>query len=79
MVRYSELYALARLVRRHHFNIELKYDTAPQEGEYYVGFEVDGIYSYGCWRSDEQVAINQVVDKLRAIHEALVYWHNKSK
>lgn len=79
MVDYGTLNNICQQIRSLGFDVKGRTDEVHSLGEYYVGFEVDGIYSYGCWRSDEQVAINQAVDKLRAVHEALVYWHNKSK
>lgn len=79
MVNYRPLNNIADSIRKLGFTVSGHYNEKDETGEYYVGFEVDGIYSYGCWRSDEQVAVNQVVDKLRAVHEALTYWQSKSK
>lgn len=79
MANYGILNDICQQIRSLGFDVKGRTDEVLSIGAYYVGFEVDGICSYGCWRSDEQVAVNQAVDKLRAVHEALVYWHNKSK
>lgn len=79
MVNYGILNAICRQIRRLGFDVKWKTNVELNYGLYYIGFEVDGIYSYDCWRSDEQVAVNQAADKLRAVHEALVYWSNKSR
>ncbi|QPB11938.1 hypothetical protein [Providencia phage PSTCR2] len=79
MVNYGILNNICQQIRSLGFDVRGKTDETRVVGLYYVGFEVDGICSYGCWRSDEQVAVNQAADKLRAVHEALVYWSNKSR
>ena len=79
MVDYGILNNICQQIRSLGFDARGRTDECPYGMEFYVGFEIDGIYSYGCWRSDEQVAVNQAADKLRAIHEALVYWSNKSR
>ena len=77
MVNYGILNDNCQQIRSLGFDVKGKTDESLFE--YYVGFEVDGIYSYGCWRNDEQVAVNQAADKLRAVHDALVYWSNNSR
>ena len=77
VVNYDRLYALRRNIEQLGFPVKIVTSSqAPWLS--YVGFEVDGICSYGYWQSDEQVAINQAADKLRAVHKALVYWKSKS-
>lgn len=77
MVDYGILDNICQQIRSLGFGVKGRTDESLCE--YYVGFEVEGICSYGCWRSDEQVAVNQAVDKLRAVHEDLAYWSNKSR
>lgn len=79
MIDYGTINNICNQIRSLGFDVRGRTDEVQSIGEYYVGFEVDGIYSYGCWRSDEQVAVNQAVDKLRAVYEALLYWQSKSK
>lgn len=79
MVNYGILNDICQQIQTLGFDVRGITDEVQYHWLYYVGFEVDGICSYGCWRSDEQVAVNQAADKLRAVHEALVYWSNKSR
>lgn len=79
MMNYGILNDICQQIRDLGFDVRVLTNEMQTIGTYYVGFEIDGICSYGCWRSDEQVAVNQAVDKLRAIYEALLYWQSKSK
>lgn len=79
MVNYGILNDICQQIRKLGFEVNGRTDECRAREEYYVGFEVEGVCSYECWRADEQVAVNQAVDKLRAIQEALIYWNSKSK
>ncbi|QQK88303.1 hypothetical protein [Providencia phage PSTRCR_120] len=79
MVNYGKLNDLCQKIRSLGFKITIHTDECPYGMEFYVGFTIRGICSYGCWRIDEQVAVNRVAEKLSYIYSDLCYWTIKSK
>lgn len=79
MVNYGKLNDLCQKIRSLGFDITGHTDDCPYGLEFYVGFAIRGIYSYGYRHTDEQVAVNKVIEKLSAIYSDLCYWTNKSK
>lgn len=79
MVNYGRLYALRRHIEQLGFTVTITSHSEPMTSSNYVGFEVDGINSYGCWERDEQIAANRAAQKLADTYSALTYWTDKSK
>ncbi|QHJ80115.1 MAG: hypothetical protein [Caudoviricetes sp.] len=79
MVIYIGVGVTIGAIRSLGFEVETTYSYSHSNMEHYAGFEIKGVYSYGCWRIDEQVAVNKMHEKLVEIYNDLLYWSNASK